>query len=305
VPETYFTAPPHWGWYIVTYFFVGGIAGGAFVISSLLALFGRAEDRAVVRLGHYLACGGALTSGALLTVDLTRPDRFWHMLLQSKTGLPMLKLWSPMSVGAWGVLGFGLVAALAAAGSLAESRPGRWPALAPLNRGWPQAAIAAAGSLAGFFLAGYTGVLLSVTNRPVWADSDLVGLLFLLSAASSGAAALLLLGQWAGPISDLTRAWLSRFDRAALLLELVVVIAFLGTLGRAREIFLGAWGVVLVGGVIGAGIVAPLALEHRRPALPGWISPAMLVLAGSFLLRFVIVFAAQQVQVRGTEVVLP
>jgi formate-dependent nitrite reductase membrane component NrfD len=305
MPETFFTAPPHWGWYIVTYFFVGGIAGGAFVISSLLALFGRAEDRPVVRLGHYVACAGALMSGALLTVDLTRPDRFWHMLVQSKTGLPMLKLYSPMSVGAWGVMGFGALATLAAAASIAESRSGWWEKLALLNRGAPQVALAAAGSLAGFFLAGYTGVLLSVTNRPVWADSNLVGLLFLLSAASSGAAALLLLGKWAGTISDFTRAWLGRFDRTALILELAVLIILLATLGRAREIFAGAWGVLLLGGVIGAGIVAPLTLERRKPALLTSISPAVLVLAGSFLLRVVIVFAAQQVHVAGTEVVLP
>ncbi len=305
MPETFFTAPPHWGWYIATYFFVGGIAGGAFVISSLLALFGRAEDRPVVRLGHYVALAGALLSGALLTADLTRPERFWHMLVQSKTGLPMLKPWSPMSVGAWGVLGFGVVAALAAAGSIAESRPGLWQRLARLNRGPMQAATALAGSLLGFFLAGYTGVLLSVTNRPLWADSDLVGLVFLLSAASSGAAALLLLGDWSGGVSELTRHWLARFDRTALMLELAVLVIFLATLGPALAILRGAWGAVLLGGVIGAGIVAPLVLERRTPALLASVSPAALVLAGSFLLRVVIVFAAQQVHVAGTEVVLP
>jgi formate-dependent nitrite reductase membrane component NrfD len=228
------------------------------------------------------------------------------MLVQSKTGLPMLKPYSPMSVGAWGVLGFGVVAALAAAGSIAESRPGRWQRLAPLNRGPLQTAIALAGSLLGFFLAGYTGVLLSVTNRPVWADSDLVGLLFLLSAASSGAAALLLLGRGAGAISDFTRAWLDRFDRTALVLELLVLAIFLATLGPALRIFAGAWGALLVAGVIGAGIVAPLWLARRKPAgVLALLPPAALVLAGAFLLRVVIVFAAQQVHVAGTEVVLP
>ena len=27
MPDTYFTAAPHWTWYIVFYFFIGGIAG--------------------------------------------------------------------------------------------------------------------------------------------------------------------------------------------------------------------------------------------------------------------------------------
>jgi len=36
--------------------------------------------------------------GILLIVDLPRPLRFWHMLLQSQTLVPMLKWWSPMSI---------------------------------------------------------------------------------------------------------------------------------------------------------------------------------------------------------------
>ena len=56
--------------------------------------------------------------------------------------------------------------------------------------------IAVLGSIFGLFIAGYTGVLLAVTNRPIWADSTLLGLLFLISGASTGAAALILLAVW-------------------------------------------------------------------------------------------------------------
>src|SRR2546430_7022449 len=38
-----------------------------------------------------------------------------------------------------------------------------------------------------------SGILLSVTNRPIWADSPWLGALFLASGASTGAAALILL----------------------------------------------------------------------------------------------------------------
>ena len=48
-------------------------------------------------------------------------------------------------------------------------------------------------SVLAFFLASYTGVLLSVTNRPIWADTNLLGLLFLLSGASTAAALMILL----------------------------------------------------------------------------------------------------------------
>ena len=34
--DTFFTASPHWTWWIILYFFVGGIAGTAFFLVSLL-----------------------------------------------------------------------------------------------------------------------------------------------------------------------------------------------------------------------------------------------------------------------------
>ena len=37
----------------------------------------------------------------------------------------------------------------------------------------------------GFFLGSYTGVLLSVSNQPIWSDTHLLGALFLASAASA------------------------------------------------------------------------------------------------------------------------
>ena len=73
----------------------------------------------------------------------------------------------------------------------------------------------AGGGILGFFVAGYTGVLLSVTNRPLWADTDLLGLLFLFSAASTAAAALILLGLWRGAAPSVVH-WLSQLDSGAL-----------------------------------------------------------------------------------------
>jgi formate-dependent nitrite reductase membrane component NrfD len=89
--DTFFTAAPHWRWLIVLYFFIGGIAGGSFFLAAMLELFGRPQDRPIVRTGYYVAFLGAVVSGILLTVDLGRPERFWHMLIQSERGLPMFK----------------------------------------------------------------------------------------------------------------------------------------------------------------------------------------------------------------------
>ena len=93
--DTFFTAAPHWTWWILLYFFIGGIAGTAFMLVSLLDWSATGSRqlpaRPIVRLGYYLSFIGVLISGFLLTVDLNRPLRFWHMLVENHTGQPMFK----------------------------------------------------------------------------------------------------------------------------------------------------------------------------------------------------------------------
>src|SRR5947208_7039221 len=119
--DTFFTGARHWTWFIVPYFFIGGLAGGAYFLAALLESFGTPEDRPVVRAGYDLAAVGATLSGALLTIDLGQPLRFWHMLFQS-ANFPavMFKGWSPISFGAWAILLFGLFSVLSALGAGAE-----------------------------------------------------------------------------------------------------------------------------------------------------------------------------------------
>jgi protein NrfD len=315
--DTFFTASPHWTWWIILYFFIGGIAGTAFLLASLLDWGSRqrvasresrvASSSPLVRLGYYTAFIGVLISGFLLTIDLTRPLRFWHMLIQNHTGKPMFKGWEPMSVGAWGLLLFGLFAFLAALAALAEDRPNiRLLQSTPvrfLRRRGPSLVIAVLGSIFGLFIAGYTGVLLAVTNRPVWADSHLLGLLFLVSGASTGAATLVLLAIQRRVAEPDTVGWLVWFDCNVLRLELLVLIAFLISLGSVVRVYLSWWGVVLLLGVVGLGIVLPL-LEERRPAhTPRQVArTASLVLLGGFLLRMVVLLSSDQIHVIGSGV---
>jgi protein NrfD len=309
--DTFFTSSPHWTWWIILYFFVGGIAGSAFFLASLLHLFGRPADQPLVRLGYYLAFAGVTISGFLLTIDLTRPERFWHMLIQSNTGRPMFKSWEPMSVGSWGLLLFGVFAFLAALAALSEERPDlrllRSAPVRALRRPGPSAVIAVLGSIFGLFIAGYTGVLLAVTNRPIWADSTLLGLLFLVSGASTGAAALMLLAIWRRSGHPASLDWLRWFDRRALMLELLVLILFLVSLGSVARVFIGWWGLVLLLGVIGIGILAPLLLERRTGLhTPSHlVRSASLVLLGGFLLRVVVLLSSDGIHVIGSRVTGP
>ncbi len=309
--DTFFTSSPHWTWWIVFYFFVGGIAGSAFFLAALLDLFGRPADRPLVRLGYYLAFAGALISGFLLPVVLNRPERVWHMLIESNTGAPMLKSWVPMSVGSWGLLLFSLFASLGAVGALSEERQGpRLLRSAParfLRRRGPAVAIAVLGSIFGLFLAGYTGVLLAVTNRPIWADSTLLGLLFLISGASTGAAALILLGVWRRAGHPASLDWLAWFDHRVMLLELLVLIVFLVSLGSVARVFLSWWGVALLLGVVGIGILWPLLLERKPDARTRshLVRSASLVLLGGFLLRVVVLMSSAEIHTLGSGVTGP
>src|SRR5207302_961508 len=60
--------------------------------------------------------------------------------------------------------------------------------LAGLAGGLPGRVVNVVGSVFGLFVAGYTGVLLSVSNQPVWSDTYALGGLFLASGMSGAAA---------------------------------------------------------------------------------------------------------------------
>jgi protein NrfD len=294
--STFFTAPPDWGWLVVLYFFVGGLAGGSYFIAVLIDFFGRVADRPLARLGYYISFPCIVLSGILLTVDLKRPERFWHMLIESNTFQPMFKYWSPMSIGSWGLTLFGLFSLIGFLSALSEEgridwTPARlWRPPAPLG-----AALAIIGGLLGFFVAGYTGVLLAVTNRPIWADTPLLGMLFIVSAASISASMILLLAERSRWTMSGIRA-LHDMEGWVVLLEVIVLVALMISLGPVFRAWLNAWGVFLFI-VIVFGMLAPLALFWRRDLLGerNLVGSAVLVLIGGFLLRLIIVFSAQGV----------
>ena len=299
--DTFFTEPPHFRWLIILYFFVGGISGGALLVASLLRLFGAPEDRYFIRLGVYISFVGLVASAVLLIVDLGVPLRFWHMLIQDHTGRPMFKWWSPMSVGAWGLLVFGFFSFLATLRTLRDDRRLTWSTLEYLERAPISLFGSVGGIVGGLFLAGYTGVLLSVTNRPIWADSSWLGLLFLLSGISTSVAALLLVSRWQGVRVASTEERLKRFDRIAIILELIVLVIFVASLGRVAQAFVNAWGVLLLLGVIGVGMVLPLRMG-RDAASHNVATASILVLFGGLLLRVVVLLGSEQVHVAGAQV---
>jgi len=73
--------PPMWEWWIVLYFFLGGVAGGAYFLSAVVELFGSPEDRPIARMGYYIAFPLSILCAIALIADLGVPARFFHMIV--------------------------------------------------------------------------------------------------------------------------------------------------------------------------------------------------------------------------------
>ena len=269
---------PHWEMLIVWYFFLGGVAGGAYVTAAIADNFGGARDRSVARAGYLLSLPLVAACGALLIADLGVPTRFLNML-------GTFKFWDPMSIGAWAVGVFGLFSFVSSALSLSAAE-----STAALRR-----KLSLVGAVFGFFLASYTGVLLSNAALPFWRDARLMGALFLASAASTGIAAITLVLFLTGAGAGDGWGKLKRADRYSMVLELILLFALLALLGAGgRPLMSGQFAPLFWGGLVGVGLLVPLVLDfvgHGARAL-GALAAA-LVLIGGFVLRYVILMSAQ------------
>lgn len=260
---------PAWTWYIVWYFFVGGIAAGTYVLAAFADWVGRAEDRRLAKVGYAVAFPLVLVCPVLLTLDLGTPARAFNMFLTFRLG-------SPMSVGSWALLGFGLASLISLALALRD-RPGDLR----IRR-----IVAIPGGLLGFFIASYTGVLLGATNRPVWGGNNWIGPLFLVSAFSTGLAALVLFRA--------RRPALRPLHLTTIGLEALALILFLVSLGAGALAFLvGGFAPLFWGGVVVVGLALPAVLSMLAPRLALEQATAVLVLVGALVLRYLVLAGGQ------------
>lgn len=162
-----FLKAPVWTWEVPVYFWAGGVASGAAFVAAACDAAGDADAAVIAR---RVALAAVAPCPVLLVADLGRPERFLNMLR-------IVKPRSPMSTGAWCLVGFSGAAAVSVAADLL---------------GMPRSARIAGGATAlfGTYLGSYTGVLLSCTAVPVWARSRaLLGPMFVSTSAMTGAAA--------------------------------------------------------------------------------------------------------------------
>jgi polysulfide reductase chain C len=306
MPGEHFVVPPHWEWYILGYFFFAGISGGSFVLGTMLRLWGDDRDAATSRAAFLISFPTLLICPILLTLDLGQPLRFWHFLINDSSGGLALKSWSPMSLGAWALLIFGVFSVVMFLAALAERDTVRFRDLQPAANFVAAMAgrvFMVVGALVGLFVAAYTGVLLAVSNQPVWSDTWALGGLFLASALS-GAAASVLLATRNRRDAMATDRKLIEADRYFILLELALIVLFLATLGGVlSKVLTGGW--IFLWVVVLAGTLVPLALHWRTTRMKASVPPVgtaaadisvlapVLVLLGVLALRAVVIFSAQ------------
>lgn len=290
VRDTYYGLPvikaAHWRWLIIVYFFVGGLASGGFLISAVADLV--SKERSIVRAGRYLSMAALIPSPVLLILDLGRPERFVNMLR-------IVKLRSPMSIGSWALTGLGIFSGAATMLQLLsdithrETLPG------------VQRAVSLLGIPFAIVVGGYTGVLLAVTNVPIWArNTTLLGPTFVSSAFSTSFAALsLILGLGKGERPH-TAKRIARVETICLTAELTFLLGGIIRLGKlGRPLTTPPLGAIFWPFTVGAGMVAPLVLQLSGPVQGRTGSrlrrtiTALLVLSGGFQLRALMIFAGR------------
>ncbi len=293
-----------WGWDVAIYLFLGGIAGGLLIISSAMILLQKGgifnpserveEYNKQIQIASLLAPVVLGAGMFFLFLDLEFKTHVWRFYTH-------FNLTSPMSWGSWALLiffPFSVFQAIVVCRF--SSKPSflflaRWEKLLEpyLNK------IAAVNVHVGMGIGVYTGILLSTYYaRPLWSNTVL-GFVFLLSGISSAAALLLLIA----PSRE--KQFYTKIDMYIIAAEGFATTLFIlggvtGTESMKNAMFYliagpyAAWFWILF---VLSGLIIPLILETLEAIGKIRFSPLvpLLVLVGSISLRFIIVYAGQDV----------
>ena len=286
-----------WGWEIPIYLFLGGLAAGLLFFSAYFYL--KEKDKtfvtAVKTAPMFVPVLLAIGLGALF-LDLSHKLYFWRLYTT-------IRLESPMSWGAWTLMFIFPLSVFWSATFLKDVFPsweckisllGRFIEWLKGKRTWMAYSLIILSAVLGM----YTGILLSAFNaRPFW-NTSILGPLFLISGFSTGAAFILLMSK-----DTDERKMFSRIDMVLIAIELFLIVhLFMGFLAstevhiEAAHLFLGGpYTAVFWTIVAGLGLIVPLLaelMELRGLHIPVQI-PALLVLMGGLILRFIVVDAGQ------------
>ena len=286
-----------WGWEIPLYLFLGGLVAGILFFSALFYLRNESEKyKGAVKIAP-LFTPIFLSIGLFsLFLDLSHKLYFWRLYTT-------IRLESPMSWGAWTLLIIFPLSVLWSFMFVKDVFPNlswKWKLLDQVLELVKKFARPMAWALLilSLILGIYTGILLSAFNaRPFW-NTSILGPIFLVSGLSTGAAFNILVSK-----DHHERMLFSKIDMWLIASEIFLIIhLFMGFLAsihvheEAAKLFLGGpYTAIFWTFVFALGLVVPLLtelMEWRGTKIPVAI-PAILVLIGGILLRFIVVDAGQ------------
>jgi polysulfide reductase chain C len=292
-----------WELPVAVYLFLGGLAAAAYYIGVIADLVSKGRFRNIARAASYIVLVPISIGLVMLLLDLGQPSRFWHLMFQTgplNTGL-IFRPSSVMSLGVWILIGFSLFCGVAYPLMwLAEDR--KMPGLE--GREGLRRLIGILGLPFAFLVAAYTGVLLAVTSMPVWADTPLLPALFVVSATSTGFAAIMLALLFFRREEDDALTRLEKGDNLLIKLEMGIVTVLLAlllfspsTAGPAKNMIIGEYAVFFWIGFVFPGLLLPLFIQqharrqHNQGLKQFAAVSALLVLFGGFYLRYIILLA--------------
>lgn len=291
-----------WGIPIAVDLFFAGVGGGSFILSAI-ASRRKGEGWGICSRSAALLAPLAIFVGlSMLILDLGYKSRFWMTL-------SVFNLYSPMSIGAWLLSLFAIVAVLFALYWLPVSVRAKIPWVGTMTL-WKEArwrdGLGVIGTVLAMGVCVYTGVLLSVTVIPLWRSLGLA-VLFLLSAIATGFAGggMVALCLSMNKNSDLMAEpfqFIRRSYRIILTFYLVVALGFSlwpalvpGSSPAFNTLVRGWGGLIWWLGVMGVGLAVPYVLVLRARAISmrqAWVLFGCLLIGG-FLLRLVLVLGGQ------------
>ncbi len=312
-----------WSAPIYLYLWLAGMAGGAYFAAFLAERFAGIVDRRLLRLATYVGIPLVVIGLILLVADLGNPLRFWHLFTQ-------FKVMSPMSIGTWILLVWISVAVIMVILWWVQNRLTEEVAR---NMRRLTEILAWIDVVFSVLVIAYTGVLLAVSNRPLWAGTFLLPSLFVASAISTGVAIIIVTALIAnrigrGSLIELKMAinqlfgstdWtipnrmvsrLAEADVIVILIELAVLIGYAVWLATTSMAGAGtALGLLITGtlaapfwvGVVLLALLIPLGLDianwgkeiETKAVWRAIIASSACVILGGLILRAVIVIGGQ------------